>query len=105
MITTITDANFKTEVVESDKPVLIDFWAPWCNPCRIISPVIDEISTDVSYVKVGKVNVDENPELVKSFGIQSIPYLVVVNKGKPEAEITGVVPLPEILKMVEKYKQ
>ncbi|MCL2342469.1 MAG: thioredoxin, partial [Firmicutes bacterium] len=74
---TITSGNFNTEVISSDKPVLLDFWAPWCGPCRMVAPAVEEISNEVPDVKVGKVNVDEQPEVAGKFGIQSIPTLVV----------------------------
>ena len=79
---TITKENFENEVMKSDKPVLIDFWASWCGPCRMVSPIVDEIADEVTDKKVGKINVDEQPELAKAFSIVSIPTLIVVKDGK-----------------------
>ena len=74
----ITKNNFDTEVMNSEKPVLIDFWASWCGPCKMLSPVVDEIAEETTDVKVGKVNVDEQPELARQFGVMSIPTLVLI---------------------------
>ena len=77
-VITITKENFQSEVVQSDKPVLLDFWATWCGPCRMVSPIVDQIADERSDIKVGKINVDEQPELAQQFRIISIPTLVVV---------------------------
>ena len=79
---TITKENFESEVLKSDKPVLLDFWAAWCGPCRMVSPVVDEIAGEVTNAKVGKINVDEQPELASSFRVMSIPTLAVMKDGK-----------------------
>ena len=81
-VVTITKENFRTEVLESDKPVLVDFWAAWCGPCRMLSPVVDEIAEETGSVKVGKVNVDEQPALAEQFGVASIPTLILFRDGK-----------------------
>ena len=97
----ITSENFEQEVLKSDKPVLIDFWAPWCGPCRMLSPTIAEIAEESKdKVKVGKVNVDEESELASMFRVSSIPLLVVMKDGKVVNSSVGVRPKEQILKML-----
>lgn len=98
---TITKSNFEAEVINSDKPVLLDFWATWCNPCRMVSPVVDEIANEVTTAKVGKVNIDEQPELAQAFKVMSIPTLAVFKGGKIVKTAVGVRPKAEILKLLE----
>ncbi len=96
----ITKNTFNEEVVRSDKPVLVDFWASWCGPCKMVSPIIDEIADERSDIKVVKINVDEEPELANQFGIMSIPTLMVVKDGKVVNQSTGARPKAQILAML-----
>lgn len=86
----IDKKNFQSEIINSNKPVLLDFWAPWCGPCRMVVPIVEEIAKERSDIKVGKVNVDEQPELARQFGIMSIPTLVVMKDGKIVNQVMGV---------------
>lgn len=86
----ITNHNFQEEVLQSDRPVLLDFWASWCGPCQMVSPIIDEIANERSDIKVGKINVDEQPELAAQFQIMSIPTLVAIKDGKVVHQVVGV---------------
>lgn len=96
----INKANFAQEVIHSDVPVLLDFWAPWCGPCRMVGPILDEIAQERSDIKVGKVNVDEQPELAGQFGVMSIPTLVVIKDGKVIDQAIGARPKDQILGML-----
>ena len=96
----INKMNFDQEVVASDKPVLLDFWAPWCGPCRMVLPVIEEIAKERSDIKVGKINVDEEPELAREFGVMSIPALVVMKDGRIVSKSMGAKPKAQILAML-----
>ena len=96
----INKNNFRNEVLNSEKPVLLDFWAPWCGPCRMVSPIVDEIAAERGDIKVGKVNVDEQPELAAQFGVMSIPTLVVMKGGKVVNQIVGARPKAQILAML-----
>ena len=86
----ITKENFENEVLKSDRPVLLDFWASWCGPCRMVSPIIDEIAEETTDKKVCKINVDEQPELAQAFGVMSIPTLVVMKDGEVVGQSVGV---------------
>ena len=101
MAMNITNGNFQTEVLESKEPVLIDFFANWCMPCKMLSPVIEEVANEVSGVKVCKVNVDEEPELAQKFQVMSIPTLVVMKDGKMVNKTIGVRPKEEIVGMLK----
>ena len=92
--------NFNQEVLNSDKPVLMDFWAPWCGPCRMVVPLVEEIAKERSDIKVVKINVDEEQELAMQFGVMSIPTLAVMKNGKVVNQVTGARPKAQILAML-----
>lgn len=96
----ITKDNFVEEVVNSDKPVLLDFWAGWCGPCRMIAPIVEQIAEERSDIKVGKINVDEEPSLANQFGVMSIPTLVVMKDGEVVNQAVGVRPKEQILQLL-----
>lgn len=101
-IITLTSKNFEQEVMQSNKPVLIDFWAGWCGPCRMLSPIVDEVAKEVGdKIKVGKVNIDEQQEIAKGFEVMSIPTLVLIENGKIKNTLVGVRSKSEILAMVQ----
>ena len=99
-VVTITKENFEQEVLQSEKPVLLDFWASWCGPCRMLSPVVDEVAEERTDVKVGKVNVDEQPELAGEFGVMSIPTLLVFKGGKLVRQAVGARPKSGVLALL-----
>lgn len=97
----ITKQNFESEVMKSEKPVLLDFWAAWCGPCKMVAPIIDEVAGEIKgLAKVGKINIDEELELAKNFNIMSIPTLLVIKNGKVVGKSIGLKPKKEILEMI-----
>lgn len=97
----VTTETFESEVLNSDKPVLVDFWASWCGPCQMLLPVIEELAGEVSDAKICKVNVDEEPELAQKYKVMTIPTLMVIKDGKVTDTSIGVIPKDEILKMLK----
>lgn len=100
-VVNITNANFKEEVLESDKKVLVDFWAPWCGPCRMVSPIVEEIAAENSAIKVAKINIDEQPQLASQYGVMSIPTLMVFENGDIADKAVGARNKSFILQMLE----
>ena len=100
-IVNITNANFKQEVLDSDKKVLVDFWAPWCGPCRMVSPIVDEIAEENATIKVAKINIDEQPQLASQYGVMSIPTLLVFENGDVIEKAVGARNKSFILQMLE----
>lgn len=96
-VVTITKENFDQEVLRSEKPVLLDFWATWCPPCRMLSPIVDEIAEERADIKVGKVNVDEQPSLAMQYGVSSIPTLIVLKNGEVTNQSVGAIPKAQVL--------
>ena len=99
-VVTITSENFEAEVLKAEKSVLVDFWASWCGPCRMVSPVVDEIAEERTDIKVGKINVDEQPDLARKYGVMSIPTLMVFRNGEVVNESVGAIPKKMILDLL-----
>ena len=97
----INQSNFAEEVMNSEKPVLVDFWAPWCGPCRMVGPILDEIAAEREDVKVCKINVDEEQALAMEYQVMSIPTLMVVKNGQVTTRVTGARPKAQLLKLLE----
>lgn len=98
----LTSGNFNEEVLNSDKPVLVDFWATWCGPCRMIAPVVEQLSSEYDgRAKVGKLDVDESPDIARQYGVMSIPTLMVFKGGKVAAKVVGALPKPKLNEMLD----
>lgn len=103
-VLTITKDNFQTEILDAAEPALIDYWAPWCSPCRMIAPIVDEVAQEFEgKIKVGKVNVDENKEIATEYGVMSIPTLIVFKGGKAVDRVVGFKPKNELKALLEKH--
>lgn len=102
MAVNLTKENFETEVIKSDLPVLVDFWAPWCGPCRMIAPIVDEIAKEYAgKIKVCKLNIDDSPELASQFGVMSIPTMIIFDKGKVVNKSVGVLPKEKLAELID----
>jgi thioredoxin 1 len=100
----VTDVSFEEDVLNSDVPVLVDFWAPWCGPCRMVAPIVDEIAKDYEgKIKVYKLNTDENPNVASQYGIRSIPTLMLFTEGQKRETVVGAVPKDTLSRTISKY--
>ncbi|MFI6822976.1 thioredoxin [Micromonospora sp. NPDC050187] len=100
--TAVTDASFATDVLKSDKPVLVDFWAEWCVPCRKVAPLLEEIASEMGdQVRIVKLNIDENPETARAYRVMSVPTLTVFKNGEPVQSIAGAKPKGELVKLIQ----
>ena len=100
-LTEVTDSNFQAEVLESETPVLVDFWAPWCGPCRIIAPSLEELNDEMDNLRVVKLNVDENQQTAAQYDVMSIPTLIVFKNGQPAKKIIGAMPKKRLEQEIE----
>ena len=100
-ITEVTDSNFQAEVLEADRPVLVDFWAPWCGPCRIVAPHLEELAGEREDLRIVKLNVDENPQVSGQYGVMSIPTLLLFKHGQVAHQIIGALPKSRLMQEIE----
>ncbi len=100
-IVDVTDSNFQAEVIESPEPVLVDFWAPWCGPCRVVAPVLEEIATERNDMRIVKLNVDDNQRTAARYGVMSIPTMILFKNGQPAETIIGALPKPRLVQQLE----
>lgn len=102
-IATVTDGNFESDVLKSGKPFLLDFWAPWCGPCRAVGPILEEIAGEEDRVAIGKLNVDENPQTAMKFDVMSIPTMILFKDGAPAKVIVGAQPKKALLEQITPF--
>ena len=100
-LTEVTDTNFQAEVIESEKPVLVDFWAPWCGPCRVVAPVLEEIAGERDDLRIVKLNTDENPQTAQAFQVLSIPTMILFKNGQPVKKVIGAYPKRKLVQELE----